>query len=159
MRRILWCALMGSSMLLGAGDGQEKKTEGRNAAQARKVDPAPPEGAVQVSQWDWRYTDPQGKTWLYRKGPFGWSKTEAAVEDKKDEAQPAQPSAPFRAQKPEERGQRPQGEAPAPFRAPQSGDAAAKPQGPPPAPFEAHPEAKKQPAKDTSGKPKHKGKE
>lgn len=159
MKRILWCALIASSVLLRADDGKPKKTENRAAAQARKVDPAPPEGAVQVSQWDWRYTDPQGKTWLYRKGPFGWSKTEVRPEDKKDDAGPAQPSASFRAQKPGERGQRPEGEAPAPFRAPQAGDVAAQPQGQAPGPFQAHPDAKKKPAKASSDKPKKKDKE
>lgn len=38
--------------------------------------PTVPAGATQVGPNLYRYTDPQGKTWMYRKTPFGVSKWE-----------------------------------------------------------------------------------
>ncbi len=64
---------------------------------AKKAKPAPakaqevtiPAGAVEVEPYTYRYTDPQGKKWIYRKTPFGVSRAEdkpASAEDpKKDE--------------------------------------------------------------------------
>ena len=47
-------------------------------AQERKAAALPtvPEGAQEVGANLYRYTDPQGKTWMYRKTPFGVSKWE-----------------------------------------------------------------------------------
>ncbi len=39
-----------------------------------------PAGAVQDSTGDYRYTDPQGKKWLYRRTPFGVTRLEDTPE-------------------------------------------------------------------------------
>jgi hypothetical protein len=64
---------------------------------AKKAKPAPakvqevtiPADAVEVEPYTYRYTDPQGKKWIYRKTPFGISRAEdkpvAADDSKKDE--------------------------------------------------------------------------
>ncbi len=46
------------------------------AATSQNAAPAIPTGAVQVEPFLYRYTDAQGKTWMYRKTPFGVSKWE-----------------------------------------------------------------------------------
>ena len=33
--------------------------------------PGVPAGARRIAPGEWRYTDPQGKTWIYRSGAFG----------------------------------------------------------------------------------------
>ena len=63
-------------------------------AAPKKAKPAPnkvqeitiPPGAVEVEPYTYRYTDAQGKKWIYRKTPFGISRAEGkAVEDPKVE--------------------------------------------------------------------------
>jgi hypothetical protein len=64
-------------------------------AAPKKAKPAPankvqevtiPAGAVEVEPYTYRYTDAQGKKWIYRKTPFGISRAEVkAVEDPKAE--------------------------------------------------------------------------
>lgn len=64
-------------------------------AAPKKTKPAPankvqeitiPAGAVEVEPYTYRYTDAQGKKWIYRKTPFGVSRAEdKAVEDPKAE--------------------------------------------------------------------------
>jgi len=45
-----------------------------------------PAGAVEVEPYTYRFTDAQGKKWIYRKTPFGISRAEdKAVEDPKAE--------------------------------------------------------------------------
>jgi hypothetical protein len=61
------------AMLSFALFGAEKKP-----VKAPRSDP--PAGAVKVAENHYRYTDAQGKTWLYRKTPFGWSKREETAE-------------------------------------------------------------------------------
>jgi len=39
--------------------------------------PPLPEGAVQIEKHAWRATDKDGKVWIYRRTPFGFSKYEA----------------------------------------------------------------------------------
>jgi len=39
--------------------------------------PPLPEGAVQIERYAWRATDKDGKVWIYRRTPFGYSKYEA----------------------------------------------------------------------------------
>src|SRR5215475_2776271 len=43
---------------------------------SRPAAPSIPEGAKQVEPYLYRYTDAQGKTWMYRQTPFGISKWE-----------------------------------------------------------------------------------
>ncbi|HUS06339.1 MAG TPA: hypothetical protein VMZ52_08590 [Bryobacteraceae bacterium] len=38
-----------------------------------------PKGAVAISPLEYRYKDAKGKTWIYRKSPFGYSKTEESA--------------------------------------------------------------------------------
>ena len=64
-------------------------------AAPKKAKPAPankvqeitiPAGAVEVEPYTYRYTDAQGKKWIYRKTPFGISRAEDKVaEDTKAE--------------------------------------------------------------------------
>ncbi|MBI1787375.1 MAG: hypothetical protein HYR60_07470 [Acidobacteria bacterium] len=51
--------------------GAEKKAP--VAAPAKSEVPA---GATQVDGNTYRFTDPKGKNWVYRKTPFGWAKAE-----------------------------------------------------------------------------------
>jgi len=66
----------------------------------KKAKPAPnkvqevtiPAGAIEVEPYTYRYTDAQGKKWIYRKTPFGISRVEdkpvedpKAVDPKKEE--------------------------------------------------------------------------
>jgi hypothetical protein len=59
----------------------QKLTPEQKAAAAL---PTVPDGAKEVEPNLYRYTDPQGKNWMYRKTPFGVSKWE----EKADEQQP-----------------------------------------------------------------------
>jgi hypothetical protein len=66
------------AMLITAADKPGAKT--KPAAKAAAVKPLKiPAGAVE-SDGGWRYTDAQGKKWIYRKTPFGV----ARMEDKPD---------------------------------------------------------------------------
>ncbi len=61
------CALILSCAALTAAD---------NKKPAAAVPSAIPAGAEQVDQYTWRHKDKAGKTWLYRKSPFGIMRTE-----------------------------------------------------------------------------------
>jgi hypothetical protein len=50
--------------------------------------PTVPAGAQEVGSNLYRYTDPQGKVWMYRKTPFGVSKWEEKPEDRVPQAEP-----------------------------------------------------------------------
>lgn len=58
--------------------GAAKKAAG--AAAAKKDADGIPPGAVLVEDGLWRHTDAQGRTWTYRRTPFGLIKTEGAPE-------------------------------------------------------------------------------
>src|ERR1700742_200382 len=56
-------------------------------ARAEDKKPAPPPqtltipaGAVEVGQSTWKYTDADGKKWIYRKSPFGVVRVEETAE-------------------------------------------------------------------------------
>lgn len=53
-----------------------KSDPAKAAASADSVASVIPKGATEVEPNLFRYTDPQGKTWLYRRFPFGVSKWE-----------------------------------------------------------------------------------
>jgi len=55
---------------------QDKKAEARGSAPAAASAPALPSGAKEVEPGLYRYTDAQGKTWMYRNTPFGFAKWE-----------------------------------------------------------------------------------
>jgi hypothetical protein len=82
---VLFVAMM---PLAAADKPAEKKpaTATKAAAQPTQI----PAGAVETDPGTFRYTDAQGKKWLYRKTPFGVAK----IEDSGDAAKPAAPVAP-----------------------------------------------------------------
>ncbi|HUJ22657.1 MAG TPA: hypothetical protein VLX58_14090 [Bryobacteraceae bacterium] len=52
-------------------------TKSKPAPTAKKVEPVTiPAGAVEVEPYTYRYTDTAGKSWLYRKTPFGVTRME-----------------------------------------------------------------------------------
>jgi hypothetical protein len=76
-------------MLLSASDPQAaKKTTA--PAQAKQIKPLEiPKDAVEVEPGTYRYTDSDGKKWIYRKTPFGV----ARLEDKPADTESAPPVA------------------------------------------------------------------
>ena len=110
--RIVILGLTGAALLLAqdktqdkARDKTEQNTEGRiknkpaTITESRPVAPPAaaalptvPEGAKEVEPNLYRYTDAQGKTWMYRKTPFGISKWEdKPASPSKSEARTAPP--------------------------------------------------------------------
>ncbi|HYL35122.1 MAG TPA: hypothetical protein VEV17_04330 [Bryobacteraceae bacterium] len=63
-----------------AKDAPAKDAPARKDTGSRSAPQALPSGAVQIEQGLYRYTDAKGKTWMYRRTPFGWS----TWEDKPD---------------------------------------------------------------------------
>jgi hypothetical protein len=82
--RIVTLGLIGAALLLAQDKTQdqtrgkpEKKTETRPPAPpAAAALPTVPQGAKEIEPNLYRYTDAEGKTWMYRKTPFGISKWE-----------------------------------------------------------------------------------
>lgn len=71
----LSCAFFLLLLPLGAADPQPAKA----AATSKKSAPAPlsiPAGAVETEPGTFRFTDSDGKVWLYRKTPFGVARFE-----------------------------------------------------------------------------------
>jgi hypothetical protein len=68
-RSILVMAIV--PLLLAAG-GEKKKPAAKPVVRQMVVPP----GAKQMDANTWRYTDPQGKTWIYAKNPFGLTRYE-----------------------------------------------------------------------------------
>ena len=69
-----------TAWMLAAADGQAKKNPPPESASPSLATPAPnlqiPAGAVKTDDGSYRYTDPQGKKWIYRKTPFGIARLE-----------------------------------------------------------------------------------
>jgi hypothetical protein len=57
-------------------DKKQSQDASKSAAPADSVPSVIPKGATEVEPNLFRYTDPQGKTWFYRRFPFGVSKWE-----------------------------------------------------------------------------------
>src|SRR5258708_3701600 len=88
--KLLWIALPLSAALLAAADGQAKKPAKSEPAtetakpKTAKPQPVPavtkpveiPKDAVESEPGTYRYTDAQGKRWVYRKTPFGVARAE-----------------------------------------------------------------------------------
>jgi len=70
--KIVTLALIAAGLLLA----QDKKAEPRADAAKGASGPTLPSGAKQVEPGLYRYTDAQGKTWMYRNTPFGLAKWE-----------------------------------------------------------------------------------
>jgi hypothetical protein len=64
--------------MLAAADGQAQKDVPTkdSSAPAARANLEIPAGAVKTDDGSYRYTDPQGKKWIYRKTPFGISRLE-----------------------------------------------------------------------------------
>jgi hypothetical protein len=71
----LFLVVLVSALALSATDPQAKKKETPPAAAPKAIDGskqmAIPADAVQGADGDYRYTDSEGKKWIYRKTPFG----------------------------------------------------------------------------------------
>jgi hypothetical protein len=76
MKRLIW--IMAIAPLLLAAGGEKKQPAAKPAVRQMVV----PAGAKQVDANTWRYTDKQGKTWIYARNPFGLARYEetAAVQ-------------------------------------------------------------------------------
>jgi len=71
--KIVTLAFIAAGLLLA----QDKKAEARTGtAKGAASTPTLPSGAKEVEPGLYRYTDAQGKTWMYRNTPFGLAKWE-----------------------------------------------------------------------------------
>jgi hypothetical protein len=75
-------AVMALAAVLGAAQqGERKATAAKKAAASAKNESATvPPDAVLVGEGTWRHTDSEGKTWTYRRTPFGLIKMAGAPE-------------------------------------------------------------------------------
>lgn len=75
-----------AAMLFAADAQPAKKADARAAAAAKA--PGVPAGAVETAPGVYRFTDHDGKTWIYRKTPFGVTRAEekADTPDKNDKS-------------------------------------------------------------------------
>src|SRR5437899_1702497 len=72
--RMLKIALLFLPLALMAAD--DKKPE--------STPPGVPSGATKVAPYTYRLSDKDGKTWIYRQTPFGYSKAEEKAQDAKE---------------------------------------------------------------------------
>jgi hypothetical protein len=94
MKIVLFTLIAGTLLLAQDKDTKQSKDASKAAPSkaASSADPAAsviPKGATQVEPNLYRYTDAQGKTWLYRRLPFGVSKYEEKPEQPALAEQPA----------------------------------------------------------------------
>ena len=83
--------MFASALLLSATDPQATK---KTTAPARTVKPVEiPKGAVESEPGTFRFTDADGKKWIYRKTPWGVSKVEDKGTDAAASTKPVDPSA------------------------------------------------------------------
>ena len=76
-----------SAVLLSAAGQQAKNKAGAAPAAAKPVKPPEiPAGAVESEPGTFKYTDPQGKKWIYRKTPWGTARLEDKPESEADRA-------------------------------------------------------------------------
>jgi hypothetical protein len=82
--RLFFAIVMSAAALLAA-DPQDTKQDKKPAAPPKAADGskpmAIPVGAIRTADGDFRYTDPQGKKWIYRYTPFGVVRLEAKTEE------------------------------------------------------------------------------
>jgi hypothetical protein len=87
--RILFLIIV-SAVLLSAA-GQQAKKKAAAPAAAKTVKPLEiPAGAVESEPGTFKYTDPQGKKWIYRKTPWGTARLEDKPESEADRAAQAE---------------------------------------------------------------------
>ena len=81
--------LMLLPLALLAADQAKKPAAPKTKAAVKSSRPAIPPDAVQIGPDKYRYTDKDGKTWIYYRTPFGASR----AEEKTGDAKPAPPVA------------------------------------------------------------------
>jgi len=88
MKKTFLLLAISATMAMAAGSDPAQKTAARTAPAKSGLPPGVPAGAVTAGPYAWRFTDAQGKKWLYRQTPFGVVKMDdkpeetPAVEDK-----------------------------------------------------------------------------
>jgi hypothetical protein len=106
-----------SAWMLAAADGPAKKAAPRGAAAAASARAAAkleiPAGAIKADDGSYRYTDPQGRKWIYCKTPFGIARLEDRPADV--QARAAESAKRFEAVKAAEDGDTIRFERPGPF--------------------------------------------
>ena len=76
---ILFVAALSIGVVANAEDRPVSKTAKKDAQKAAKGGSITiPKDAVEVEPFLYRYTDTQGKVWMYKQGPFGITKWEEA---------------------------------------------------------------------------------
>jgi hypothetical protein len=62
---------------------EEKKAENKPQPKVKDavLEAILPEGAKQIAPYKYRYTDPEGKAWIYRRTPFGVMKFEEKYDE------------------------------------------------------------------------------
>ena len=65
-----------AAAILAAQNRPAKEAPAKPDASSPAASPSIPPGAVQIEPYLYRYTDSKGKTWMYRRTPFGLSKWE-----------------------------------------------------------------------------------
>jgi hypothetical protein len=73
---IVLAAALASAQGKSTQDQSAQNTPPRAAKPPDASAPGLPAGATQVEPYLYRYTDDKGKTWMYRRTPFGFSKWE-----------------------------------------------------------------------------------
>src|SRR6267143_3249339 len=76
LMKIVTLALIAAGLLLAQDKKAEARTGTAKGTTGAASAPALPAGAKEVEPGLYRYTDAQGKTWLYRNTPFGLAKWE-----------------------------------------------------------------------------------
>ena len=83
-------AMFTTALLLAASDPQAAKKKDQPPAPAKEIKPVEiPKGAVETDPGTFRFTDADGKKWIYRKTPFGV----ARLEDKPTDSDAVKPAA------------------------------------------------------------------
>ena len=86
--RVFFLIIVSAALLSAAGQQAKKKAAAPAAPAAVKtVKPLEiPAGAVESEPGTFKYTDPQGKKWIYRKTPWGTARLEDKPDSEADRA-------------------------------------------------------------------------
>jgi hypothetical protein len=76
-------------LAIAFGEDQPREAKGRDKEAAKAHSTAVPAGASEISPGLFKHTDGAGKSWLYRKTPFGVVKTAETLEADQKAANPA----------------------------------------------------------------------
>ncbi|HXG34350.1 MAG TPA: hypothetical protein VNJ11_13365 [Bryobacteraceae bacterium] len=86
---VLRVVLLGFVTMLTLAEQKPQKAGARQPSAAKAPDAFEktlPRGARETAPGEWRYTDTQGKTWTYRRTPFGFVRSDAREENTSVEA-------------------------------------------------------------------------